>query len=94
MVTLVIDTKKLSGSSPSVYLDIIYGAPWGSILLPLLFNIGICDLFFQNYSSQFANFADNTISYDCGSTLNPSRPDPGRREKVFFTLLVVPQKVL
>ena len=48
------------GSSFSAYLDIIQGASQESILGPLLFNIGLCDLFFEDYISDFANFADDT----------------------------------
>ena len=40
--------------------------PQGSILGPLLFNIDVCDLFLSEYSSELTNFADNTISYECG----------------------------
>ena len=57
-------------SSFSVCLDIIYGVPQGPILSPLLFNIELCDLFFKDYSSDFANFADDTNPYACGPTLN------------------------
>ena len=37
---------------------------------PLLFNIDLCDLFSENYSSDFVNFADDTTPYECGPTLN------------------------
>ena len=40
------------------------------LLGPLLFNIDICDLFFKHYSTDFANFADDTTPYECGPTLN------------------------
>ena len=62
--------KTKVGSSFSAYLDIIYGVPQGSILGPLLFNIDLCDLFFEGYSCDFANYADDTTPYECGPTLN------------------------
>ena len=52
----------------SAYLDITYGVSQVSILGPLLFNTGLYDLFFGDYSSDFANFADNTTPYECGPT--------------------------
>ena len=62
--------KTKAGSSFSAYLDIIYGVPQGSILGPLLFDIDLCDLCFEDYSSDFANFADDTTPYECGPALN------------------------
>ena len=62
--------KTKVGSSFITYLYIVYGVPQGSILGPLLFNIDLCDLFFENYSSDFANFADDTTPYECGHSLN------------------------
>ena len=50
----------------SVYLDINYGVPQESIVRPLLFNKDLCDLLFEDYSSDFVNFADNTAPYKCG----------------------------
>ena len=44
--------------------------PISTLLGPLLFNIDHYDLFFEDYSSDFANFADDTAPYECGPTLN------------------------
>ena len=53
------------GSSFSKELDISCGLPQESILGSLSFNIDICDLFFIDMSSDIANYADETIPYDC-----------------------------
>ena len=37
---------------------------------PLLFSKYLCDLFFEEYSSDFSNFADDTTPHDCGPTLH------------------------
>ena len=65
-----ISQKTKVGSSFSAYLDIIYGVPQGSIFGPLLLNIDLCDLFFEDYSPDFADFADDTTPYECRPTLN------------------------
>ena len=50
-------------------LLIIYGAPQGSILGPLLFNVYLIDLFLaEHYKSDFSNYADGTTPYKCRST--------------------------
>ena len=64
--------KAKVASSFSAYLGIIYGVPQESILGPLLFNIDLCNLFFEDYSSDFANFANDTIPYECGPKFNES----------------------
>ena len=62
--------KTKVGFSFSACVDIIYGVPYGFILGPLLFNIDLCDLFFEDYSSDFSNIADDTTPYECGPTRN------------------------
>ena len=56
--------KAKVGSSVSNGLDILCGVLQGSILGSLLLKIDVCDLFFIDMSSDFANYADTT-PYEC-----------------------------
>ena len=56
-------------SSFSEWSRIKYGVPEGSILGPLLFNIYICDLFFNIIDIDVANYADDTTPYVYESTI-------------------------
>ena len=49
--------------SYSLWQDILFGVPQGSILGPLLFNIFQGDLFFTLNSTKTANYADDTTPY-------------------------------
>ena len=51
------------GLSFSELLNIIYDAPQGSILGPLLFVIYICDLFIVNKEVNVSTYADDTTSF-------------------------------
>ena len=59
------ETTKV-GPSLSELLNIIFGAPQGSILGPLLFIIYICDLFIVNKDVNFSSYADNTTPFITG----------------------------
>ena len=50
----------------STFSDIIFGVPQGSILGPLLFNIYICDMFYDNTDCDIASYADDNTPY-CSS---------------------------
>ena len=56
------------GSTYSDWENITSRVPRGSILGPLLLNIFLCDLFFEDENNYFANYADDTTPYSVGST--------------------------
>ena len=56
--------RRKIGSSYSSYLDLLVGAPQGSILGSLLFNIYMCDRFLCDCESNI-NYADDTTIYTC-----------------------------
>ena len=53
-------TKNQDWAIFSIWKDITFGVPQGSILGPLLINVSICDIFLEYGSNYFANYADNT----------------------------------
>ena len=56
--------------SYSNFDDIFRGVPQGSILGPSLFNISICDLFFEMGDLDVASYADDNTPYTFPSELD------------------------
>ena len=56
--------RKKIGETLSMWREIVYGVPQGSILGPLLFNIYINDIFLFSHSFNIANYADDCSLYE------------------------------
>ena len=50
-------------SAYSIWKDIFYGVPPGSMLGPLLFNIHLCDMFYFLENTDIASYADDNTLY-------------------------------
>ena len=51
------------GDANSSLQEVLYGVPQGSILGPLVFNAGLCDLFITTSRYDIANYADDNTPY-------------------------------
>ena len=60
-------TKIYNSYSPCA--RIACGVPQGSILSPLLFNINMCDMFFEKYECDIASYADDNTPHTYDSDL-------------------------
>ena len=49
--------------------DIKFGVTQGSVLGPLLFNIGMIDLFYECADSNVVSYADDTTPYSCATDI-------------------------
>ena len=51
----------------SRYCEILFGVPQGSILGPLLFNVYICDMFYDINDCDITSYADDNTPYACSN---------------------------
>ena len=56
------------GNAYSLWKEIFYGIPHGSILGPLIFNIFLCDLFYLLEGIEVVSYADDTTPSSANRT--------------------------
>ena len=65
------------GSTYSLWEEIVLGVPQGSLLVALLFNIFLCDLFLSIENNYFTNYAD------VSSVSSPNTGQHGQKRKMY-----------
>ena len=65
--------KTIANNVHSSWVDVSYGVPQGSILGPLLFIIYVNDLSKLNMSCQTLQYADDTVLYKSGRSVEEIR---------------------
>ena len=71
-------------SSFSSYLDIFQGVPHGSILVPLLFNLFLCNLFLFAEEAYIMSYADDNTPYVCSENADVTLEKLEEVGKVLF----------
>ena len=71
-------------NSFSIWKDLLYGVPQGSILGPLFFNIFMCDLFLFIKDSDIVNYADDNTPYAFENTTEEVILNLERRTSILF----------
>ena len=73
------------GNDYSSRRKILYGVPQGSILVPLLLNIFICDLFLITDDFEMANYADDRTPCVCGKDITSVIKSLENAAEIVFT---------
>ena len=73
------------GNDYSSRREILYGVPQGFPLVPLLFNIFICDLILITDDFKMANYADDTTPYVCNKDITSLIKSLENAAEIVFT---------
>ena len=70
----------------SSWVEILFGVSQGSILLPLLFSIFLCDLLLIINNNELASYADDGTTYAIGNTIEELIVKRQNASKALFQL--------